>query len=1261
MRSSLMYEKNKTICNYCCGFKIILFISFFLLISFPAYAVSTYSFTNVPGRGSHPERLTYADKKIRVDLSALSRESAIYRAILVPNRQGNTPHHTWKGKENSSVLVSSSDHPESYLQLRKPRFLTLDATEAVQKAVSEGKKELVLNVESFPFLGYPGKAGYVDEQTGEVVIRLDVTTDQPPVKQITHVQDISAYHENGDTLLTWTQAEPVADTNSITGSGFKALKEAVNNPREIRYRIYRSDMPISSGNIGQAKLIGEIDPLAIWNDEYWARQKKKEKIIPRFPIAPDTLGDYDTGIFVYNVQEEGAAYYAVTRVVDGAEDLSHFEVGRNTLNNAVRESPGRGMVLRWKVDQVDKFYYKKNVKRYYYVKWESPPNASFARPFNYLVAERSGLGKEAWPGNGHPVDVQLHQWGGWLHGGHLWWHRSMENSLWVVTNQRPYDWWTGYNENLWTLKPLKEGRVRLYTQKRIRSFVDHFVRLNWQVDADRIMVSGKSMGGAGASLWGIKKGDIFSHIFSMVGIHIPAESPRFTGSFAQVYGGDPTEDLQYGETSMTIWEYLDNTRWLRENVAVDTPHITLSNGRNDSGIGWPQAWKFAQALIETKRPFTFRWSMQGHNTRPDFPGGGGVDFRKNQSVPAFTNGGLDQSLGSSPEAAPEKGRINYWYLWETRSVVDTDAAWEMTIFLPDKAPQDVTQVNITPRRLQTFQVQPEGTYDWTNTQNGEVVQEGTVTADQYGLITLRSVRITKARNRIAVTPSASGPDVTPPGKVTDIGIESRSNEALTLAWTAPGDDGAGGTAAAYEIRYSLAPITDKTWNQDTFVQTAPLPRQAGTRQSLPIAGLGVGETYYLAVRAIDDAGNMSQLSQVVQARIQNENTVVEVASVAELYEALADIAPYTTILLEDGVYELPRSINLGPAWTPSGSPLRNVVLKGRSGKSGTVVLKGPGMSQNKEPKILIRVRHSRDIALQDLTLKDAYFHLVQVQGEHDADGVRMSNCRFLDAGQELIKVTRNANIDRYADHGVVENSFLGFTDHARYSPNLYGGVYYTNGIDALGTSDWSIRNNIFQNIRAPHDNKHPPGIAGAAILMWHQSRNATVEKNTFFECDMGVIFGKTAGDTPDCEYGVIKNNFIYRKGPGDVGISVTKSRDVKVYHNTVLLNGTFPWTIEERRFKEGKDVRPSMIVNNITDGPIRQRDYGYAVMESNLTTASRDWFQDPGNGDLHLKSSATAAIDTGVSIAGVVEDIDDNSRPMGGGPDIGADEYTPGF
>jgi FlgD Ig-like domain len=89
-----------------------------------------------------------------------------------------------------------------------------------------------------------------------------------------------------------------------------------------------------------------------------------------------------------------------------------------------------------------------------------------------------------------------------------------------------------------------------------------------------------------------------------------------------------------------------------------------------------------------------------------------------------------------------------------------------------------------------------------------------------------------------------------------------AEQTVTLQWTAPGDDGWFGQAYMYDVRYSRTPITPSNYMWATRVPTTLLPGAAGTKQSLTVLGLTPGLDYYFAVRAIDEAGNWSQISNV---------------------------------------------------------------------------------------------------------------------------------------------------------------------------------------------------------------------------------------------------------------------------------------------------------------------------------------------------------------------------------------------------------------
>jgi len=117
-------------------------------------------------------------------------------------------------------------------------------------------------------------------------------------------------------------------------------------------------------------------------------------------------------------------------------------------------------------------------------------------------------------------------------------------------------------------------------------------------------------------------------------------------------------------------------------------------------------------------------------------------------------------------------------------------------------------------------------------------------------------------------PSPTGPvDSTPPAAIPDLVRWASSDHSVTLAWTAPGDDGREGTAAAYACRYAAAPITDATW-EDAQVVPVPddcAPGPAGSRDRLTVTGLAAATTHWFAVRARDEAGNWSPVSNALDA------------------------------------------------------------------------------------------------------------------------------------------------------------------------------------------------------------------------------------------------------------------------------------------------------------------------------------------------------------------------------------------------------------
>jgi hypothetical protein len=91
-------------------------------------------------------------------------------------------------------------------------------------------------------------------------------------------------------------------------------------------------------------------------------------------------------------------------------------------------------------------------------------------------------------------------------------------------------------------------------------------------------------------------------------------------------------------------------------------------------------------------------------------------------------------------------------------------------------------------------------------------------------------------------------DAIRPGPILDL-VTSQAGGSLSLAFTAPGDDGRCGQAAAYDVRVSDKPITDANFGAATKVGSSA-PKAPGSKETLSVSAPGAR---YVAVRAIDAA------------------------------------------------------------------------------------------------------------------------------------------------------------------------------------------------------------------------------------------------------------------------------------------------------------------------------------------------------------------------------------------------------------------------
>jgi len=123
-------------------------------------------------------------------------------------------------------------------------------------------------------------------------------------------------------------------------------------------------------------------------------------------------------------------------------------------------------------------------------------------------------------------------------------------------------------------------------------------------------------------------------------------------------------------------------------------------------------------------------------------------------------------------------------------------------------------------------------------------------------------------NVLEVVPR-SNDDVDAPSAITDLVAETAGPGAVRLRWTAPGDivndDSVEEAAWGYEIRLSRTPLDASNFQTGQVLSETPIPRSPGEAESFEITGLMAGVVYHFGMRAWDEAGNVSPISNFVSA------------------------------------------------------------------------------------------------------------------------------------------------------------------------------------------------------------------------------------------------------------------------------------------------------------------------------------------------------------------------------------------------------------
>jgi hypothetical protein len=368
---------------------------------------------------------------------------------------------------------------------------------------------------------------------------------------------------------------------------------------------------------------------------------------------------------------------------------------------------------------------------------------------------------------------------------------------------------------------------------------------------------------------------------------------------------------------------------------------------------------------------------------------------------------------------------------------------------------------------------------------------------------------------------------------------------------------------------------------------------------------------------------------------------VSPSQAAQLRGIIAGAASGTTILLEDGVYDL----SCGDSGCRLQFNTPGLTLRSLSGDRDAVVLDGAYATNE-----LISI-YASNVTVADFTVTRAYDHPIHISGPGTPiSGILLHNLKVVDPGQQAVKV--NPVGDGVVDDSTMRCSHIELTDAGR--PHIRDSCY-TGGIDVHRATNWWVHQNYIEGFWCEN------GLSEHGIHFWRASEDTLVENNVILDCVRGIGFGLGSSAADGHVGGTIRNNFIAAVDPAldasdsgfDTGIGLESAAGAVVDHNTVVSTFTPRSSSIEWRWP----LTTATLANNLTSHNLKPRNGGQASLQSNIENADLGWFIDPGSGDLHLTAADLAPVDGGAPLPPGRCDHDFDGEPRDDQPDVGADEW----
>jgi len=337
-------------------------------------------------------------------------------------------------------------------------------------------------------------------------------------------------------------------------------------------------------------------------------------------------------------------------------------------------------------------------------------------------------------------------------------------------------YWWGYDAGLPDADPLGVD-VPDYTQRRVMHLLGWVLASYPQADAGRVYVAGSSMGGAGAMTLGLWYARHFAYVSAQLGQAVPRN--HRPARVAQLEG-------LWGPSDAPVWDSLDLTRVLATSAEARAQYMFIRHGKDDPTIHFGAAVlaspltgvRLYDALQGLAVGHLAVWDEGAHGPADPKLGAGWWDdgfspiyddtsfLRSDLAFPAFSLSSADGDPGDGGgngkqswdvnagyagvlEVAGDTGwngeiagALNRFLRWDASAIVDTIDRFTVPLQVHDGDGGDPPAagypsrgdrfdgelpvvVDVTPRRLQGFRVQPGEVVSWRfGAQSGEAIADG---------------------------------------------------------------------------------------------------------------------------------------------------------------------------------------------------------------------------------------------------------------------------------------------------------------------------------------------------------------------------------------------------------------------------------------------------------------------------------------------------------------------------------------------------------